>query len=88
MTTDWGALLEDEQRREGAALRDDYEHLARQLARRGIDIAAVRAAAGVRGRHSLVGRRHRRHALRPLPGTGRAAQHLRQARRLRASSSS
>ena len=29
----------------GAALGDDYDHLARQLARRGIDIAAMQARA-------------------------------------------
>lgn len=47
MATNWEALLEDERRREGAALQDDYDHLARQLARRGIDIAAVQARAAV-----------------------------------------
>jgi L-rhamnose isomerase / sugar isomerase len=45
MTIDWEALLEDERRRDGAALQDDYDHLTRQLARRGIDIAAIQARA-------------------------------------------
>jgi len=47
MAVAWDALVEDDCRRSEAALRDDYDHLGRQLARRGIDIAAVqeRAAA-------------------------------------------
>jgi L-rhamnose isomerase / sugar isomerase len=45
MTIDWQSLLEDEQRRDGAALKDDYDHLARQLGRRGIDIASIQARA-------------------------------------------
>jgi hypothetical protein len=38
---------------------------------------------GLRRRDPLLGRGHRRHPLRPLPRPGRAARHLRQARRLR-----
>ena len=38
---------------------------------------------GLRGRGAVLGRRHRRHALRALPGARRAARHLRQARGLR-----
>jgi len=45
MTIDWDALLEDERRRNAAELDEDYDHLARQLARRGIDIAAIQARA-------------------------------------------
>ena len=45
MTIDWDARLEDDARERHVALADDYEHLARQLARRGIDIAAVQARA-------------------------------------------
>jgi L-rhamnose isomerase/sugar isomerase len=41
----WDALIEDDWRRSEAALLDDYEHLGRQLARRGIDITAVQARA-------------------------------------------
>ena len=49
MAIAWDALVEREWRRSGPALEDDYSHLGRQLARRGIDIAAVqeRAAAFV-----------------------------------------
>ena len=35
MSIDWEALLDDERRRDGAAWQDDYDHLGRQLARRG-----------------------------------------------------
>jgi L-rhamnose isomerase/sugar isomerase len=45
MTIAWEALIEDDRRRSEAALLDDYDHLGRQLARRGIDIAAVQARA-------------------------------------------
>ena len=45
MTIAWEAFLEDEQRRSAPALQDDYDTLARQLARRGTDIAAVQARA-------------------------------------------
>ena len=45
MTIAWDALLEDEWRRHEPALRDDYDHLGRQLARRGIDIIAIQARA-------------------------------------------
>lgn len=45
MTIDWEALLGDERQRDGEAWQDDYDHLARQLARRGIDIAAIQAQA-------------------------------------------
>ena len=45
MTIDWQALLADERLREGAAWEDDYDHLTRQLARRGIDIGAIQARA-------------------------------------------
>jgi L-rhamnose isomerase/sugar isomerase len=41
----WDALIDDDRRRSEAALLDDYEHLGRQLARRGIDITAVQARA-------------------------------------------
>ena len=45
MTIAWDALIEDDWRRSQEALLDDYDHLARQLARRGIDIAAIEARA-------------------------------------------
>jgi L-rhamnose isomerase/sugar isomerase len=45
MTIAWDALIEDDWRRSHEALLDDYDHLARQLARRGIDISAVEARA-------------------------------------------
>jgi L-rhamnose isomerase/sugar isomerase len=45
MATSWDALIEDNRDRSEAALLDDYDHLGRQLARRGIDIAAVQARA-------------------------------------------
>ena len=64
------------EQRAGAAtaLEEDYEHLGRQLARRGVDIEAlVGARGGVPRRRAVVGRRHRRHALRALPRAGRAA---------------
>ena len=62
----------------------DYETLGEQLARREHRHRADhQGGGGLRRRGALLGRRHRRHALRPLPRTGRAAQHLRQARRLR-----
>ena len=37
MTIAWDEYIERDWRRAGAALGDDYDHLARQLARRGID---------------------------------------------------
>jgi len=45
MDIGWEGLLENERRRDGAALEDDYDTMARQLARRGIDIAAIQARA-------------------------------------------
>jgi L-rhamnose isomerase/sugar isomerase len=45
MTIDWDAALEDDHRRVEAHLRDDYEHLGRQLSRRGLDIGEVLAQA-------------------------------------------
>ena len=45
--------------------------------------AADRAGRGLPGGRALVGRRHRRHALRALPRARRAAQRLREARGLR-----
>jgi L-rhamnose isomerase/sugar isomerase len=45
MDMSWDALLDDERRRDGAAWQDDYDHLARQLARRGIEIGAIQARA-------------------------------------------
>jgi L-rhamnose isomerase/sugar isomerase len=45
MAITWEALIEADRRRSEAALLDDYEHLGRQLARRGVDIAAVQARA-------------------------------------------
>ncbi|HEY3381793.1 MAG TPA: L-rhamnose catabolism isomerase [Vicinamibacterales bacterium] len=45
MAIAWNALIEADRDRSGAALDDDYDHLGRQLARRGIDIAAVQARA-------------------------------------------
>ena len=41
----WDALIEHDRRQSEAALLDDYEHLGRQLARRGVDIAAEQARA-------------------------------------------
>ena len=67
-----------------ADLKRDYEHLGEQLARRGIDIDAIkRKVAALRRRRPLLGRRHRRHALCPLSRRRRAARHLRQDRGLR-----
>ena len=45
MAIEWEGLLEDDWRRGGAALEEDFAHLGRQLARRGIDVAAVQADA-------------------------------------------
>ena len=45
MTIAWDEYIERDWRRAGAALGDDYDHLARQLARRGIDIAVIQARA-------------------------------------------
>jgi L-rhamnose isomerase/sugar isomerase len=45
MAIAWEPLVEDDRRRSEAALLEDYEHLGRQLARRGIDIAGVQARA-------------------------------------------
>ena len=59
-----------------AALADDYDALGRQLERRGIAIEAMtHTRHGFRRGGSHLGRGHRRHALRPLPRPGRAAQH-------------
>ena len=67
-----------------AALEEDYEHLGRQLARRGVDIEALTERAhGLPGVGAFVGRGHRRHAVRALPRTRRAPQRLREARGLR-----
>ena len=66
------------------ALARDYESLGERLARRGIAIDRIKEKAAAFGvAVPVVGRRHRRHALRPLPRTGRAARHLREARGLR-----
>ena len=40
MAIAWDELIEREWRRSGPALQEDYDHLGRQLKRRGIDIAA------------------------------------------------
>jgi len=45
MVIAWDELIERDWRRAGSALGDDYDHLARQLARRGIDIAVIQARA-------------------------------------------
>jgi len=45
MTIAWDALIEDDWRRSREAIQDDYDHLARQLGRRGVDIRAVQAKA-------------------------------------------
>ena len=45
MAIEWEVLLERDRRQHQPALQDDYAHLGRQLARRGIDIDAVRARA-------------------------------------------
>ena len=45
MTIPWDELIEREWRGSEPALQDDYDHLARQLGRRGIDIRAVQARA-------------------------------------------
>lgn len=45
MTIAWDALIEDDWRRSREAVQDDYDHLARQLGRRGVDIRAVQAKA-------------------------------------------
>jgi L-rhamnose isomerase/sugar isomerase len=45
MTIAWDELIEREWRGAEPALRDDYEHLGRQLARRGFDIRAIQARA-------------------------------------------
>ena len=54
------------------------------LARRGVDIEALDdQGRRLRRRRADLGRRHRRHALRPISRPRRAARHLRQARGLR-----
>jgi L-rhamnose isomerase/sugar isomerase len=45
MEVQWDGLIEDDGRQSAAALEDDFGHLGRQLARRGIDIRAVQARA-------------------------------------------
>jgi len=45
MTIAWDALIDDDWRRSQEALLDDYDHLARQLGRRGIDVRALQARA-------------------------------------------
>ena len=45
MAIAWDELIEREWRRSGPALQEDYDHLGRQLKRRGIDIAAIEARA-------------------------------------------
>ncbi|MDO8834183.1 MAG: hypothetical protein Q7V01_01235, partial [Vicinamibacterales bacterium] len=45
MAMDWDELVEVDRRRHEGALADDYEHLGRQLARRGIAIDDVRDRA-------------------------------------------
>ena len=45
MAIDWNEYIDRDWRSAGAALEDDYDHLARQLARRGIDIAAIQTRA-------------------------------------------
>ena len=77
-------LASENDRRRTPRSKSDYDALGAQLARRGIDIEAITAkVAELRRRDAVLGRRHRRHALRALSGPRRAAQHLRQARRLR-----
>ena len=77
-------FIADHNRTRLADHREDFEALARKLARRGLDPEAlVRGRDGLRRRRAELGRRHGRHALRPLSRSRRAAQRLRQARRLR-----
>ena len=45
MAIDWDEYVDRDWRRAAVALGDDYDHLARQLARRGIDIAVIQARA-------------------------------------------
>ena len=73
------------QRAAGARPRPRLRRPRRDAAARaGIDIDAVKKQGRrVRGRGAVLGRRHRRHAVRALPRRGRAARRLRQARRLR-----
>ena len=60
-----------------ADLDADYEALSAQLRRRGIDGEAIATRRGpLCGRPAFLGRGHRRHALRPLPRSRRAAQRL------------
>ena len=82
-------FIAEQNRARLAALDEDYAALARQLARRGLDIEAIDARRdGLRRRRADLGRRHGRHALRALSRPRRAARHLRQARGLRRRSSS
>lgn len=46
MAIDWNSLLEHDRRAHETALREDYEHLGRQLTRRGVRMDAIAAAAG------------------------------------------
>ena len=67
-----------------ADLERDYAALGEQLDRRGIDIDAILdEGRRLRRRDPVLGRRHRRHALRALSRPRRAARHLRQDRGLR-----
>ena len=66
-----------------ADLDADFEHLGRQPAPWRRDRAPGGACAVAARRAAVLGRRHRRHALRPLSRTGRAARRVREARRLR-----
>jgi L-rhamnose isomerase / sugar isomerase len=45
MAFEWDAVIDHDWRQRQSALEDDYEHLGRQLARRGIDIGGVLARA-------------------------------------------
>ena len=72
------------ERRRGGTLELDYAALGEKLSRGGIDIDGdQRQGRRLRGRGAVLGRRHRRHAVRALPRRRRAARHLGEARRLR-----
>ena len=77
-------LIAEQNRKAQAWLDEDYEHLARVLRRRSVDIEDLTARARrISGGRAVVGRWHGRHAVRALPRPRRAARHLRQAGRLR-----
>ena len=79
------ALIAEHNAKRAAAHEDDYGALQRKLGARAASTSrrSPRKVAAFARRRPDLGRRHRRHALRPLSRPRRAARHLRQAGGLR-----